>query len=121
MAELPPSGAAAVPEVQARLQDVARRLRQPGSLDLATQGALAELVEELSTALAAGNVPPAELSHLADSTAHLAEALHHPQTQGLLGKARDRRELAVTNAEALAPTAVGLARRLLVALANIGI
>jgi hypothetical protein len=111
----------AVEEIQARLQDVARRLRQSGPLDLQSQQALAELVDELSKALQAGAVPPSEVTHLAESTAHLAESLHQHPNVGPLGRARDRLEQALLAAEAQAPTAVGLARRLLEALSNIGI
>jgi hypothetical protein len=121
MPESPQSKPPAVPDVQARLQDVARLLRQTSSLDLESQNALAELVDELSKALQAARVPPTEVTHLAESTAHLAEALHHQHGRGLLGGARDRLERALTNAEVKAPVAVGLARRLLDALANLGI
>jgi hypothetical protein len=121
MPETPESKPSAVPEVQARLRDVARLLRQTSSLDLESQRALAELVDELSKALHAARVPPAEVTHLAESTAHLAESLHHQQERGLLDGARDRLERAVSSAEIKAPVAVGLARRLLDALANLGI
>ncbi len=108
-------------EVQARLHEVAKLLRGSRSLDAEAQRTLAELVDELSALLRAGNVPPAEVARLADSTVHLAESLQHPQNKGLLGNARDRLEGAVIDAEAHAPVAVGLARRFLEALANIGI
>jgi hypothetical protein len=111
----------AVAEIQARLQDITRLLRQTGSLDGEARGTLAELVEELTQALAAENLPAAELSHLADTTAHLAETLHHQQDLGVVGKARKRLQRTLTSAEASAPIAVGLARKLLDALANIGI
>jgi len=121
MPETPESSPPAVPELQARLQQVARMLRHSGSLEPESQHALAALVEELSKALETATVPPVEVAHLAESTAHLAESLHHEQDRGLLEKARDRLERAVGNAEALAPLTVGLARRLLDALANLGI
>lgn len=110
-----------VSEVQSRLHEVAGLLRHSRSLDAEARRVLAQLVDELSAALAAGNVPPAEVARLADSTVHLAESLHHPHEQGLIGSARDGLEGAVIDAEAHAPVAVGLARRLLDALANIGI
>jgi hypothetical protein len=117
----PSSNLLSVMDVQGRLHEVARLLRESGSLDAASQRALAELVDELSRSLQAGNVPPTEVAHLADSTAHLAEALHHQHDTGIVGKARERLEGAVVQAEAHAPLAVGLARRVLDALANIGI
>jgi hypothetical protein len=113
----PPS----VQEVAARLHDVAREVRRSRSLDSHSQRVLAELVEELSQALAEPNVPPAEVARLAESTAQLAESLHRQHDRGLLERARDGLEGAVIEAESHAPTAVGLARRLLDALGNIGI
>src|SRR5438105_1768783 len=110
----------AVAEIQARLQEIAALLRQSRSLDPAAQQALAELVDELTRALATENLPAAELTHLAETTAQLGEALHHQEDVGVIGKARQGLERAVGNAEAKAPLAVGLARTLLDALANIG-
>jgi hypothetical protein len=121
MSEIPEPGKPTVPEIQARLQEVARMLRQSGTLDAESQRTLAELVGELSKALAAPKVPAAAVTHLAESTAHLAESLHRTQDEGLLGRARDRLEAALLNAESHAPVPVGLARQLLDALANIGI
>src|SRR4051812_44522200 len=120
MSDIPSPNPPSVPEVQNRLHEVARLLRESRQLDAESQRTLAELVDELSNALREGNVPPAEVAHLADSTAHLAESLHHRHDTGVLGKARERLEGAVLAAEAKAPTAVGLARRVLDALANIG-
>jgi hypothetical protein len=121
MSETPESRTAAGPEIQARLQEVSRLLRRSATLDPEAQRALADLVAELSRVLEKTPVPPAEVAHLADSTAHLAESLHHQQERGILGAARDRLERAVIRAEIRAPIAVGLARRLLDALANIGV
>jgi hypothetical protein len=121
MPETPAPGTPAVPEIQARLQDIARLLRQSGTIDPESRHALSELVDELSKVLKTADVPAAEVTHLAESTAHLAESLHHQREQGLLGKARDRLERAVSDAEVQAPNAVGVARRLLEALANLGI
>ena len=121
MPDTPSSTPPSVSEVQSRLHEVARMLRQSPDLGAESQRILAELVDELSTALQAANVPPAEVAHLAESTAHLAESLSQPQDTGLVGKARGRLEEGLIEAEAYAPTAVGLARRLLDALANIGI
>jgi hypothetical protein len=108
-------------DVQRRLQDVARTLKETGSLDTESRLVLAELVEELSRTLNSGGVPPSEVAHLAESTAHLAESLHHHQDLTLVGRAREGLEGAVVRAEAQAPVAVGLARRVLDALSNIGI
>ena len=113
----PPDAAA----VRARLHEIAVLLRQTGSLDPESRRALAELVDELGESLTAADVPAAEVTHLATSTAHLAESLHQQHDRGLLGKARDRLEQAACDAEAHAPNLVGLARRLIDALAGIGI
>jgi hypothetical protein len=121
MSEQPYPQPPAVPEIQARLKDVAQLLRRSHSLDPAAQRALAELVEELSRTLSTQEVPAQEVTHLAESTAHLAESLHHQHDTGLLGKARQSLERAVSNAEVNAPVTVGVARRLLDALANLGI
>jgi hypothetical protein len=108
-------------EIQKRLHEVARMLREARGIDTESQRVLAELVAELNTALQTANVPAPEVSHLAESTAHLAESLHHQHDKGILGKARERLEGAMLNAEVHSPNAVGLARRLLDALSNIGI
>jgi hypothetical protein len=121
MSETSMPGTPSVPEVQGRLHEVATILRASSSLDGESRRVLAELVEELSRLLNSAAVPPGEVAHLAESTAHLAESLHHQQDTGMLGKARERLEGAVVNAETHAPVAVGLARRVLDALSNIGI
>ena len=81
-----------VSDVQARLRQVAGLLRNPRALDAEGRRVLAQLVEELSAALASANVPPDEVARLAESTVHLAESLQHPHDHGLLGNARDRLE-----------------------------
>jgi uncharacterized membrane protein len=121
MAEIPESSPPVVPQLQERLQEVARLLRKSGPMEPESQRDLAALVEEVSKVLATTTVPSAEVTHLAESTAHLAETLHHEQDRGVLEKARARLERAVGNAEAYAPLPVGLARRLLDVLANLGI
>jgi hypothetical protein len=120
MAEAPEPRRSDNAEIQARLDDAARKLREAGPLDPAAQRPLAELVDELNKAMAAGKVPPAEVAHLAESTAHLAESLHqrpgeHPRS------ALDRLEQSALAAEARAPAIAGLAHQLLEALASIGI
>jgi hypothetical protein len=121
MPDVPESQPPSVPELQAKLQDIAASLRHSTSLDSAAQHALSELVQELGRALAAAPLPPEEVAHLADTTAHLAEALHHERDRGLIGKAVDRFEGALVNAETHAPNVVGVARRFLDALSNWGI
>jgi hypothetical protein len=121
MAETPSPGTPSVPEIQARLQAAAHLLRRKGPLDAEAKSALAELVDELGRILHTSEVPPAEVTHLAESTAHLVEALHQQRLRELPVSVRERLERAAVRAEAQAPTAVGVARRLLDALANLGI
>jgi hypothetical protein len=117
----PAPSAATLQEIQARLREIGELLRQSGSLHPEAQAVFAELVDELKRDLATENLPAAEVTHLAERTAHLGEALHHQHDVGVIGKARAGLERAVGNAEAHAPLAVGLARKLLDVLANIGI
>lgn len=121
MSDKPESGPPSVPEVRARLHDVAKMLRESQTLDPQVQSSLAELLDELSTALEAPSAPPAEVARLADTTTHLAASLQQPHDRGLLERARNSFEGAIIEAEVHAPIAVGLARGLLDALANIGI
>jgi hypothetical protein len=121
MTDNPVPGTPSLPEVQARLHDVARLLRESQAIDPQTRQSLAELVDELGAALRSTSVDPAEAAHLAQTAAQLAEALHHRHDQGRLAQVRDRLEQTVLAAEARAPFAAGLVRRLLDALANVGI
>jgi|SRR6516162_7526330 hypothetical protein len=121
MPEETPSGEATPLGVQPSLHAVAEILRDPHPLSLEVRRALAEFVDELGTALAGSAVPPAEVTHLAESAAHLVKAVHRRDAPGLLAAARRRLEAALLATESTAPLAAGLARRLLDALANIGI
>jgi hypothetical protein len=107
--------------VQARIHEVAQMLRESRSLSPEMQAALAELLDELSATLKEPNAPPTEVTHLAESAAHLALALHEQRDEGIVAKAGERLQRAMLQAEAHAPTAVGLARGVVDALANIGI
>jgi hypothetical protein len=109
-----------LPELQARLHAVAHLLRAE-SLPPQSRQALAELVDELGAALRSGEVPPAEVARLTQTTAELAEALHERHDEGVLAAARNRLQDAAVQAEARSPVVVGLVHRLLDALANIGI
>ena len=121
MPEQPPSGPPAPSGVQASLHAIAEVLREPRPLSREAREALAALVDELGAAVSSAPVPPAEVAHLADSTAHLVQAVHRQATPGLLAAARQRLDRAIVAAETTSPLAAGLARRLLDALANIGI
>src|SRR5260370_24571593 len=71
-----PENTTPLPEIQARLHDVARLLRESDKVDPSSRQILAELVDELGEALRSSQVPPEEVAQLAGTTAHLAEALH---------------------------------------------
>ena len=116
-----PETPSSVSEIRTRLETVATLLRQSKSLDAEAQRTLADLVDELTRSLETENLPAAELAHLAEITDHLAYTLHNQQDLGIVAKARASLQRAVGNAEAGAPVAVGLARKVLDALANIGI
>jgi hypothetical protein len=103
------------------LHELARALREAPPLGPDAQHALAALIDELGNAVGGTEVPPAEVTHLAESTAHFVQALHRQHEPGGLAAARDRLEQAVLRAEARAPVVAGLAQRALDALANLGI
>jgi hypothetical protein len=121
MPEQPPLGSPAPSGVQASLQTIAKVLRDPQPLSLETREVLADLVDELGAGLATAPAPPAEVIHLANSAARLVQAVHRQAAPGLLEDARRRLDAAILNAESNHPLTAGLARRLLDALANIGI
>jgi hypothetical protein len=121
MPEQPPSGPSVPPSVQASLHAVAEVLRDPHPLSLEAREALAALVDELGNLLVMPGAPPEAVAHLADSTAHLVQAVHRRADEGILVGARDRLEQAILGVESHAPLAAGIARRVLDALAGIGI
>ena len=103
------------------LRELAQELREADHLGPEAQQAIADLLEELAIALPTGAKVPAETAHLAESASHLAAALHEPQEPGVLANAVERLEASVARAEAKAPMASGIARRLIETLANLGI
>ena len=119
MPEQPPKGPQA--GVQANLQELARVLRAADHLEPEAQGALADLVAELGKALTPATLATSETAHLANSAASLVRALHHEHNPTLLSAAKERLEKAALRAQAQAPVATGIARRLLDALADLGI
>jgi hypothetical protein len=115
-----PDQPATVAEVQASLHVIARVLRTAPHLTPETRLALAELLEELAGTLGSA-LPPAEMAHLTDRAAGLLQALQRPHDEGVLTAARERLDEAVVGAEVRAPLLTGVIRRLLDALAQIGI
>jgi hypothetical protein len=121
MSEQPSPATPTTAGVQGSLHTIAEILRDPRPLSHAVREVLADLVDELGRVLATTAVPPAEVAHLAESTAQLARAVHRRESPSLLAAARNRLEAAILAAEANTPLTAGLARRLLDTLANIGI
>ena len=106
--------------VRARLKELASLLRRSGHLKPRVQGELADLLEEMAAELETAGASSLS-THLAESTAHLAEELHRRKDVGLLGAAKERLDEAAARAESKAPVATGLARRLIDVLSEIGI
>jgi hypothetical protein len=107
--------------IQAKLQEIAQLLREADHLEPEAQQALAGLLDEINRALDPAVLSSGETAHLAESVAQLGRALHQRHDTGLLAAARERLERAVVRAETTAPVAAGLVRRLLEAVANLGI
>jgi hypothetical protein len=121
MPEQPPNQLPTGEQVQAHLHELAEVLREAHHLEPEAQEALADLVEELGKALTPTAIASHETAQLANTAAHLARALHQEHNPTLLSAAKQRLEQAALRAEAQAPVATGIARRLLDALANLGI
>jgi hypothetical protein len=101
--------------VQARLQELARFLRQRDChLHPEARHTLADLVAELSRDLKPEALSPEEKSHLADSVAQLTRALREHRSPGPI-------VAAIVRAETGAPVVAGFFERLLDALSNLGI
>jgi hypothetical protein len=106
--------------LRSHLQELASLLRDAPHLEPEAQQELADLVAELSQALA-GNLSSAEADHLAQNAVHMIQALHEQRDSDYLSAARDRLRDAAVRAELQAPVATGIARRIIDALANLGI
>jgi hypothetical protein len=107
-------------DLHAHLQELSRLLRDTDHLAPEAQQELADLVAELSKALA-GNLSSAEVEHLGRTAANMIQALHEQQNADYLSAARDRLRDAAVHAEVVAPGPTGIVRRLLDTLANLGI
>jgi hypothetical protein len=108
------------PPVGERLQELAQVLRESRHLGPQVQRELADLLEELAGELESA-APSPHAEHLAESAAHLAQELNEQRGKGPLAAAVQRLKDAAARAEAKAPVATGLARRLVDVLADIGI
>jgi hypothetical protein len=121
MPEQPPINPTPPSSVPARLHEVARLLRDADHLDPEAQQSLADLADELANSLGTSAVPSAEEVQLANLAGRLIQALHQPESAAPVAATRHRLQEAIVAAEARAPLAAGLARRLLDVLADIGI
>lgn len=115
-----PSGPSTSSGVRASLHVLAEILRDPHPLSPEVREVLAAFVDELGEALAAP-APSAEVAHLADGAVELVRAVHRKEAPGMLASARDRLDAAILATETKNPLTAGLVRRLLDALADIGI
>ncbi|HVS37043.1 MAG TPA: hypothetical protein VMS17_15895 [Gemmataceae bacterium] len=105
----------------ATLHAVARALRDTPHLGREAKQALADFLDALDDPATRAAAPPAEMNRLTEQAANLLQALRHQHNPGILADARDRLEEAVLRAESAAPVTAGAFRRLLDALANIGL
>ena len=105
----------------ASLHAVARALRGARHLGPEARQALAEFLDALGDPETTAAASPADMNRLTERATHLLQALQHQHDPGVLEAARDRLEEAVLRAESEAPVTAGAFRRLLDALANIGL
>jgi hypothetical protein len=110
-----------VAKLQAELREAAQSLRAAEHLEPADQRSLADLLEELSQAINTAAAPSAEMLHVGQSAAQLAQHLHQHEEKKLLVAAKENLQRAMARAEAAAPQVVQLAGKLIDALANMGI
>jgi hypothetical protein len=108
-------------DLRARLERASKLLGTTTHLDPQTRMALAQLLSELSQQVSKAAIDPQAKEHLDASAGHLLEALSRPHDKGILAAARERLDQAAMAMETQAPLAAGIARRLLDALANLGI
>ena len=118
MSEQPTPAADAL---ESNIHELARVVREARRLDPDARRALADLVDELSRTLHTAPHSAEETSRVAESAAHLAEALLAGREETVLTSARGRLENAAALADARAPVVSGLARRVLDVLADLGI
>src|SRR5581483_11755002 len=97
-----PPVSANVAETSNRLHEIAQLLLKTHHLGPQTQQALAELADELGSSFEQTKTPLMTTAPLVESIAHVAEALHHGESQGSLEAARSRLWELVVGAESQA-------------------
>lgn len=108
-------------DVRTQLLALTQMLRRAEHLEPEAQQQVADLIDELTRALAETPMPSDEVTHLAASAANLARAIHERHSPGLLAAARQRVSRAIMAAESEAPLVAGLVRQLTQLLSNLGI
>ena len=108
-------------ERAAALHAVASALRKTPHLGREAKQALADFLDALDDPETTAAASPADVQRLTDRATKLLHAIRHQRDAGVLAEARDRLEEAVLRVESEAPVTAGAFRRLLDALANIGL
>jgi hypothetical protein len=109
------------PSVTDRLHELAERLRRSPRLSPEEQAELADLMDELREAVDPAKLPEPSQKHLTQMATHLVQTLHQETDAGVLAAASKRLEDAALRFEAEAPNVSGVLRRIIDALANLGI
>ncbi|GIW86430.1 MAG: hypothetical protein KatS3mg108_0754 [Isosphaeraceae bacterium] len=102
------------------LSELARLLRDVDHLEPQVRRELADVVEELDSAVR-GELNPDQAAHLRQSVAHLVETIRSQRETGLVANARQQLEATLVRTETEAPVASGVARRLIEMIADLGI
>jgi hypothetical protein len=121
MSEQEPQTPLSTEDRAANLHAVARALRETPHLGREARQALADFLDALDDPETTAAASPADMNRLTSRAAKLLTALHHQHDGGVLAAARDGLEEAIIRVEAEAPVTAGAFRRLLDALANIGL
>jgi hypothetical protein len=120
MSEQPPPTPPTPEELRQQLLSLARSLRGADHLEPEPKQELAELLDELGTALEKTPIPPEALTHLRDSADQVRRAVSGQHTSPL-SLAQDRMTQAAAAFDARAPMVAGIVRRGVESLSNIGI
>jgi hypothetical protein len=107
--------------IQARLRELAHRLREAKHLEPDSQRELAELADELAASGDFTKASSTEVAQLLDTSARVIDTLHRSPQTPVPATLRERLAKAIYAAEARAPVLAGVAHRLLDVLADLGI
>jgi hypothetical protein len=121
MPENPQPNVSGESPVRTKLRQLAQDVRRAHHLEPETRRKLADLLTRLSQELKPETLSAEDKGHLVAGIVELSEALREEKGIGPLTAARERLGEAIIETQAEAPVATGFLRRLLDALANIGI